>query len=223
MSCHTKPDQPSTSEYFMDFSTILTGLVIGFSIAAPVGPIGVLCIRRTLADGRKIGLLTGLGAASADAFYGLVAGLGLTALTTLLVDAQTWLQLSGGIFLLYLGIRTFLSHPSQAAAQPQRAGLSAYTSALFLTLTNPVTILSFIGIMAGLNLGMDRLTPGAPVLFITGVFLGSAAWWLFLSWLVNLMRDRLPPTLLQWVNRLSGLVLGCFGLISLGKVIFPLA
>lgn len=131
-------------------SVFLRGLLIGFSIAAPVGPIGLLCIRRTVADGRMVGFVSGLGAATADAFYGAVAGFGLTVVSGALVHGQTPLRLVGGAFLCYLGVRTFLARPAQTAAVAGRRGLlGAYASTLALTLTNPSTILSFVAIFAG--------------------------------------------------------------------------
>ena len=136
----------------MDIAVFVRGLIIGFSIAAPVGPIGVLCIRRTLADGRAAGLISGLGAATADAFYGCVAGFGLSFVSTFLVAQQTWLRLIGGAFLIYLGIKTFLTQPASEAAAASGRGLAgAYVSTFALTLTNPVTILAFV--FGGLGTG----------------------------------------------------------------------
>src|SRR3712207_6795932 len=125
---------------------LLRGLIIGFSIAAPVGPIGVLCIRRTLSDGRSAGLLCGLGAASADAVYGCVAAFGLTSVSGFLVDQQLWLQLVGGVFLLYLGLRTFRGRldegePAVVSRTSYRGLAGTYASTFFLTITNPLTIL----------------------------------------------------------------------------------
>src|SRR6476661_6636317 len=157
------------------------GLLLGFSIAAPVGPIGVLCIRRTLADGRLAGLVSGLGAATADALYGAVAGFGLTFVSTFLVSQQVWLRIVGGLFLLFLGLKTFLIKPSTVSADSGGKGLlRAYASTVALTLTNPLTILSFAVVFAGLGLGSgssDYLSAG---LLVLGVFCGSALWWLLL-------------------------------------------
>ncbi|MEW5829645.1 MAG: LysE family transporter [Chloroflexota bacterium] len=200
----------------MDASLFLKGLLIGFSIAAPVGPIGVLCIRRTLNDGRASGLVSGLGAASADALYGSVAGFGLVFVSDFLVRQQAWLRLGGGIFLLYLGMRTLLSQPAEQAARSRGTGLlGAYASTFILTLTNPVTILSFAAIFAGLGLagaGGDYLSAGILVL---GVFIGSGLWWLLLSGGVSLFRDRFGSRGLLWVNRLSGAVITGFGVVVL--------
>src|SRR5690242_7918027 len=108
----------------MDLGFLIRGFVLGFSIAAPVGPIGVLCIRRSLAEGRIVGLVSGLGAATADAFYGAIAAFGLTFVTSALIEQRQWLQLIGGLFLLYLGIRTFLSAPSERPASVRATGLA---------------------------------------------------------------------------------------------------
>jgi threonine/homoserine/homoserine lactone efflux protein len=194
-------------------NTLLTGGIVGFSIAAPVGPIGALTIRRTLAEGRAVGLLTGLGAATADAAYGAIAAFGLTFVTHFLVQQQSWLSLAGGVFLCYLGCMTFIAAPAQAAeAAPARNLAAAYASTLLLTLTNPATILSFIGIYAGVGLGLGETSYREALAFVAGVFLGSALWWLLLCTAVAAVRDRVSPRALRWVNRVSGAILAAFGM-----------
>jgi threonine/homoserine/homoserine lactone efflux protein len=202
-------------------STLLTGLIIGFSVAAPVGPIGVLCIRRTLADGRVVGFVSGLGAATADAAYGCVAAFGLTWVSDLLVEQQAWLRLVGGVFLLYLGIKAFLEKPAEreaGAARGSRTSMSvarAYASTLGLTLTNPTTILSFAAIFVGL--GLVEASEGylSAVMLVVGVFSGSALWWLLLSGAVGLFRAKLSVGGLRWVNRISGTVIATFGVLAI--------
>jgi len=197
----------------MDLSLLVRGLVVGFSIAAPVGPIGVLCIRRTLAEGRAYGFVSGLGAATADAIYGCIAGFGLTFISNILVDQQTWLGLVGGVFLCYLGIKTFLSRPAEEAALAKGNGIAgAYASTFLLTLTNPVTILAFAGVFAGLGLASANAGGGAAALLILGVFSGSALWWLLLSGVASLFRTRFNLRALRWVNRISGIIVAGFGL-----------
>jgi threonine/homoserine/homoserine lactone efflux protein len=201
-----------------DVSFLLKGLIIGFSIAAPVGPIGVLCIRRTLAEGRAAGLLSGLGAATADAVYGLIAGFGLTAVASLLIDQQLWLGLIGGLFLCYLGLKTWRASPVVDAAAPTPAPrrlLRAYVSTFILTLTNPATILSFVAIFAGLGLVQTGGGYLAATALVLGVFLGSALWWLLLSGGVGLLRGRLTQRRLRWVNWISGALIAGFGLVVL--------
>jgi len=192
---------------------LLRGLLIGISIAAPVGPIGVLCIRRTLSDGKLTGFLSGMGAASADMVYGAIAAFGLTVVSNLLVENAFWLRLIGGGFLLYLGVKTFLEKPADHASQATQSGyFSAYLSTFFLTITNPMTILSFAAIFAGTMLTRET---GSPIMLVLGVFLGSATWWLTLSLGVGLMRDRLTTSHMAWINRISGAIITAFGVFAL--------
>jgi threonine/homoserine/homoserine lactone efflux protein len=205
----------------LDFHFLLKGIIIGFSIAAPVGPIGVLCIRRTLADGRAAGLLSGLGAASADAIYGCVAGFGMTLISSFLVNQQNWIRLIGGTFLCYLGVKTLFTKPAQNPADVKKKGfLGSYASTFFLTLTNPMTILSFAAIFAGLGLASLNSNYSSAGILVLGVFFGSAAWWFLLSGVVGFFREKFNLTAMQWVNRISGVFIlgfGVFALISLIK------
>jgi threonine/homoserine/homoserine lactone efflux protein len=199
----------------MEISFFLRGLLIGLLIAAPVGPIGVLCIRRTLTDGKLTGLLSGLGAATADAVYGSVAGFGLTFISNLLVNQKIILQIIGGIFLCYLGLKTILEKPTtEAETSTQIAG--AFASTFFLTITNPMTILSFSAIFAGFEIAIANDYSEAMIL-VLGVFLGSASWWLVLTSGVSLFRDKLSKNTIQIVNQISGTIILVFGLIALGK------
>jgi threonine/homoserine/homoserine lactone efflux protein len=199
----------------MALAFAIKGLAIGFAIAAPVGPIGVLCIRRSLAEGCWVGLVTGLGAATADATYGAVAAFGLTAISGFLVAQRLWLGLVGGVFLCCLGIRTFISKPAEEAARVRSGGLfSAYSSTLFLTLTNPMTILSFAAVFASLGLAASPDYFSAS-LMVAGVFVGSALWWVLLSNGVALFRSRITSTWMRAVNRISGSVIFGFGIYSL--------
>ena len=200
----------------MSWSALVTGGILGFSIAAPVGPVGALTIRRTLAQGRLAGFLTGLGAATADSFYGAVAAFGLTLVTSFLVAQQSWLTLLGGLFLCYLGVMTFIAKPAPIEhVAPVSSLVGAYASTVLLTLTNPATILSFMGIYAGLGL-RDAVSDyfGASV-FVFGVFIGSAAWWLLLSMGVGALKHRVSTHGLRWINRVSGALIAAFGLLVL--------
>jgi threonine/homoserine/homoserine lactone efflux protein len=200
----------------MDISFFLRGLIIGFSIAAPVGPIGVLCIRRTLAEGRAHGLVSGLGAATADAIYGFVAGFGLSFISSFLVRQQVLLRIIGGGFLCFLGVRTFMSKPAEHVALAKGNGLvGSYASTFFLTITNPVTIFSFAAIFAGLGVGGASGSYVSAAVLVLGVFIGSALWWFILSSSVSVFRTKFSPHRLQWVNRISGIIITGFGLISL--------
>lgn len=189
------------------------GVIIGLSIAVPVGPIGILCIRRTLSQGRIIGFLSGLGAATADALYGAIAGFGLTFLSNLLVGQQTGLRLIGGGFLCVIGVKTFLSKPTErkdsvAGNSPWRA----YLSTLILTLTNPMTIFFFAAIFAGLFVGTGGDHYFSAGILVLGVFIGSASWWLVLSGFTGLLHGLFNFRRMQWLNRISGLIIIGFGL-----------
>lgn len=204
----------------MDGSFYLRGLLIGFSIAAVVGPIGMLCIQRSLREGFVRGLVTGLGAATADGLYGGVAAFGLTLISTFLIGQQTWIRLLGGLFLLYLGGKAMLTRPPAQVAQTSSGSgnlLILYASTTLLTLTNPLTILSFATVFAGLGVGAGAGGHNglAATLVTLGVFSGSACWWLLLSAGSSLPRTRLRPSWLNWINRLAGLALLIFGLLAI--------
>jgi threonine/homoserine/homoserine lactone efflux protein len=204
----------------MDTTLLFRGFVLGFTIAAAVGPISLLCIRRTLADGRVIGIVSGMGVATADATYGAIAAFGLTAVTDLLVDWRRPLGLVGGLFLLWLAWRTIRSVPEEAAtaANGERRGLpGAYLSTLGLTLTNPMTILSFAALFVGLNVTGGNAA-GAAMLTL-GVFAGSAAWWVVLVTAVGAVRSRLTPWGMRMINVVSGGLTGAFALVALATAL----
>ena len=204
----------------MDLSFFIKGLIFGFSIAAPVGPIGILCIRRSLAKGWTAGLLTGMGAATADAIYGCVAGFGITGITGFLVDQRAWIQIFGGLFLCWLGVRIFLSGTDEKPkSEAPGSAAMGYLSALLLTLTNPMTILTFAAVFAGMGLG--RVTAGrmAAGWLVAGVFSGSMAWWVILSSASSLFNTRMNAKSMRMINRFSGAVLAGFGLMAvIGRI-----
>lgn len=200
----------------MNASFYLRGLLLGFSIAATVGPMCILCIQRTFQKGYLYGLVSGMGIATADGIYGSVAAFGLTVISSFLVNEQTWIRLIGGIFLIYLGIRTILAKPAEKAASASAYNFAgAYASTLLLTLTNPLTILSFAVIFAGLGVGATGGNYLAAVLVVAGVFSGSASWWCILTGGISLLRKRFTPMWLRWLNRVSGAVIGIFGIVAL--------
>jgi threonine/homoserine/homoserine lactone efflux protein len=194
----------------------LKGLIIGISIAAPVGPIGIICMRRTLTQGRMIGFISGLGAATADAIYGLIAGFGLAAISNFLIGQQFWIQLAGGLFLCYLGIKTVTSKALHTPIDTQRKNrIGAFLSVFILTLTNPMTILSFIAIFAGLGISSPESNTGSALMLVFGVFSGSTLWWVFLSSVVGLLKHRLNTKTVTMINRLSGIMILLFGALAL--------
>ena len=201
----------------MTTGVFFKGVLIGLSIAAPVGPIGVLCIQRSLADGPAAGLAAGLGAASGDAVYGFIAGFGLTLITGFLLGQQIWIRLVGGLFLCCLGLKTLLTPVAERSAAVRRGGLTgAYFSTFGLTLSNPMTILAFVAVFAGLGAAADtqRDYLSASTL-VLGVFSGSALWWLALSQGAGRLRTQFTPAGLRWVNRISGLCITGLGIAAL--------
>lgn len=202
----------------MSIDFLIRGLIIGLSIAAPVGPMAVLVIRRTLTEGRLAGFVTGLGIAAGDTFYGALGGFGLTFITSFLISGQFWLRLIGGAFLIYLGVKTLLSRPAEKAAEGagKVRSLPAYfVSSILLTLTNPTTIISFAAIMAGLGIGSSSGDYLSATILVTGVGLGSTAWWVILTGLISLFKNRINAAGMSWINRLSGLIIIAFGLLAL--------
>jgi len=198
--------------WLSDLPLLLKGGAIGLAISVPVGPIGVLCIQRTLAGGRILGLVSGLGAATADAIYAAVAALGLVFISEILIGQQALLRLIGGGVLIILGLRILLTNPAAGSAPAEKSRLpSAYSSTFVLTLTNPLTILFVAAIFAGLGPAAvsGNLLSRAPL--ILGVFLGSALWWFLLSGGVSLFRDRVTPRMMKWVNVGSGTIIAVFG------------
>lgn len=194
-------------------SLFVTALAIGVSIAAPVGPIGLLCIQRSLAHGLVIGFVSGLGAAAADGVYGAIAAFGLTALSNALIAHALWVQLGGGVILVALGVQAARGTPRMidSATETARGGLAAFASIFVLTLANPMTILSFVAVFAGLGLVAAETTAAALVV-VAGVFLGSAAWWLALAGGVSLLRARIGPRVLVAINRAAGAFIAGVGL-----------
>lgn len=190
-------------------------MMLGFSIAAPVGPIGILCIRRTLSQGMPNGFAAGLGAATADAFYGSAAAFGLTMITTLLLENSLYLHIAGSVFLFYLGYNTLIAKPAQKMETVYQEGwIRAYLSTFFLTITNPMTILSFGAVFAGLGMIDTKENDLSSCLLVMGVFLGSSIWWFILSGTVYLLRNKFNYQGLIWVNRISGALILGFGIIS---------
>lgn len=185
----------------------LKGLAFGFVLAATVGPMWVLCLRRTLAYGALTGFASGMGIAVADGLYGAVAAFGLTAISGFLLAHGFWIGLAGGVFLVYLGLKALLSHPMADGTTARPTSLAqAFASTLGLTLANPPTILAFAAIFAGLGLAASA-DYAAAALVTLGVFLGSAAWWVLLAAGAGSLRARLGARLLRAINIVSGITI----------------
>jgi len=199
-----------------DASFFLRGLLIGVAIAAPVGPIGLLCIQRTLALGRAAGFVSGLGAATADGFYGAVAAFGLTLVSHALLAERAWIQAVGGAALVVIGLRMATRPtPRQGTSAPGGRGWLLYGSVLLLTLGNPLTILSFAAVLATLGVSLQPHAALAAALTVLGVFIGSGLWWLALSSLVARAGAALPPRALRLVGGVAGALIALVGLVGL--------
>ena len=202
----------------MAISFLLQGIAVGFSIAAPVGAIGLLCIQNTLSGGMTLGLASGLGAATADMMYGILVALGMRILSTFLLAYRTILTLLGGLFLCFLGIKKFFAKPAVQAVQVSKGTvLKTYFLLFFLTLTNPATILDFTALFTGLNIDVSDYHQALH--FVAGVFLGSAVWWLLLCFSVNLFRKKVSVQVLQWINYVAGAAILSFGIWALSKLV----
>jgi threonine/homoserine/homoserine lactone efflux protein len=207
----------------VEIGLLVRGIIIGLAVAAPVGPIGLLCIRRTLEHGSLVGFATGLGAAVADGMFGAIAAFGVQFLIDWLTGHQTAIRLIGGVFMLVIAIRGFSVRRVEAAEAPDsRTVLGNFTTSLLLTLTNPMTILGFIAIFAGFGLGGHSGEAGAIIL-VLGVFLGSALWWLMLSSGVALIRHRISDRSFTLINRGAAVMLAGFGIYALGSAFLNVA
>ena len=203
----------------MAFTDFLKGVLIGFAMAVPIGPIGIICIRKTLTEGRLRGLIIGLGAATADLLYGCVAAFGLTIISSTLDNQRIWIRLIGGALLLFLGVRTFRARPSNSNIPINNRGiLRSYFTIVFLTLTNPLTIFAFIAVFAALGLGSSLGYFSASAL-VAGVFIGSCLWFLLLSSSVILFKKKLDLVGLSWVNRIAGALIIISGIIAIVSVL----
>jgi threonine/homoserine/homoserine lactone efflux protein len=199
---------------------LLKGVLVGIIIAVPAGPVGVLCIRRTIFQGRLAGFASGLGASTADAVFGIIAGFGLTVVSDLLLGYQDWLRLGGAGFLLYIGIRAFTAGPieGEQSEQGPEGLLADYASTFVLTITNPVTILAFLAIFAGIGFSGPQATVGRAGVLVLGVWLGSLLWWAALAFGAGMMRLSLDRDHLIWINRASGGILVFSGVVLLGSL-----
>jgi threonine/homoserine/homoserine lactone efflux protein len=204
----------------MNIILFLKGVVVGLSMAVPVGPIGILCIRRTLLEGRLSGFVSALGLATADVVFGCIAGFGLTFISDFLISQQVWIRLIGGLFLCTIGLKVLLTKFVEQEAPSRGKGyLGAYTSMFFLTLTYPMTILILLGVFAGLGIGNTKGNYVAIAALVFGVFIGSILWWTILSIFIGSLRDRFRTQNWQWVNKISGILITGFGLAVLLSLI----
>ena len=195
---------------------LLRGALAGLAISIPVGPVNVLCISRTILKGRLTGIIAGLGAAAADTVYGSIAGFSITFIISFLVRQQFWIRLVGGALLIVIGIVYYFKKPRSLAEERRRKNSvhSEFAGAFFLNLTNPTTVLSFLAVLAGLHLGERR--PWTLTLFVVlGIFVGAMLWWIVLALVSNRFRDRVNDRAVLWMNRIAGIAIGGFGVLTM--------
>jgi threonine/homoserine/homoserine lactone efflux protein len=206
----------------LEIPLFIKGFLIGLVAAAPLGPIGIICLHRTFSEGYLSGLFSGLGISTADAIYGAFAVFGVTAMSGFLISQQFWLRLIGGTVIGGLGIRIFgqAGYQKMATSANHKSFFSAYLSALVLTLMNPALFISFAAIFASLGIVYNRTNHHSGILLVVGVFSGSAIWWMFLSGMASRLQKRFTDSFIRKINQISGLLIAGFGLIMIASAIF---
>jgi threonine/homoserine/homoserine lactone efflux protein len=197
-----------------DLELLFRGVLAGLAISAPVGPVNVLCISRTLTKGRLAGFMSGLGAAAADTVYGAIAGFSISFVIQFLLREEFWLRLCGGSLLIVIGIVYYFKKPQSLREQSSSSAHSDFISAFLLNLTNPTTVLSFLAILAVLGMGHHRAR-WLTVLLIAGIFCGAMLWWLVLIAGTSRFREKFDDKAMLWMNRIAGLAIGAFGIVTL--------
>jgi len=211
----------------MALTLLLKGVLAGLVTAVPVGPIGILCARRTMTHGRKAGFVSGMGAASADAFFGFIAAFGMTFMSDILAGKQFWLRLVGGAFLCVLGVKTYFEKPERRGffsflrKKQRHAGF--YASTLFLTLTNPMTIVSLAALFAALGLAGATSGVFSALTLVLGVFLGAVLWWLSFIGVFTLFNRRFSLREIVLINRIAGVIMASGGVFALASLLWHVA
>ncbi len=207
----------------MEIELFWKGIIIGLMVSIPLGPIGVLCVQRTINKGRRSGFISGMGAAAADTVFSLIAGLGVTFIIRFIREQQLYFQLIGGIIIILLGIQIFYTNPVRQLRlqRMNKIRLSQdFLSVFFLTISNPMAIFFFLAMFAGINLSSGPLSIGRLSMMVGGVLLGSASWWFLLSTFVNYWRDRFRLRRIWWMNKVAGVIIFFLGIIAIISIWF---
>lgn len=204
---------------------IFKGIIVGLSVSIPLGPVGVLVIQRTMSKGWFAGLFSGLGATFADTFYAIIAGFGVKFISDFMMEHQIWLRLIGSVFLLFMGIRISRSHiiqqmRTQMRNPPHSKYLTDLVSMFFLTISNPLTIIAYGAIFAGLGLVEGEMGVRATNFLILGVFSGAVLWWMILGTTINFFRNKIRLRNLFWINKITGIVIAILGVLAGLSVFF---
>ncbi len=199
----------------LDYELPIRGIATGLIIAAPVGPVNVLCIQRTLGKGWRAGLVSGLGAAAADTIYGSIAAFSITLVIDFLLREQFWIRVLGGLLLIVIGVLYYFRRPKTLQEEKEEEVThSDFVSTFLLTLTNPTTVLSFIAVLATLGMKEQR-SPVMTAILVAGIFLGSMTWWTILTASVSALRSKINDQTMVWMNRIAGLAIGGFGVVNI--------
>jgi threonine/homoserine/homoserine lactone efflux protein len=197
-----------------ELDLLVRGVLAGLAIAIPVGPVNVLCISRTISGGRRAGLISGLGAATADSLYGAIAAFSITLIINFLLEEIFWIRTIGGLLLIAIGVVYWFKKPQPLKEAEAPSAHSAYATTLLLTLTNPTTVLSFLAVLTGLRLGQHRPWP-LTMLVVGGIFCGSMLWWTVLAMVSGHFRRRFNDRAIVWMNRIGALAIGSFGVLTM--------
>jgi threonine/homoserine/homoserine lactone efflux protein len=193
---------------------LLRGVLAGLAIAAPVGPVNVLCMSRTITKGRLHGIISGLGAAAADTFYGSIAGFSITFVIDWMLREEFWIRIVGGLLLIAIGIVYWVKKPKSLKDVGGESAHSDFVTTLLLALTNPTTVLSFLAVLAVLGLGESR--PKTLTLFlVAGIFTGSMLWWIALALITGHFRERFDDRAVVWMNRIASFAISGFGVATM--------
>lgn len=207
----------------MTWSGIFEGMIVGFSASVPLGPIGVLCIQRTLQRGRLAGLFSGLGAAISDTIYAVIAGFSLSFIVAFIEEQIFWIQIFGAVILFLLGAHIYRSNPAVQLRRQRRSKssyLQDFISTFLLTISNPLALFLFIAFFAGFGVVAPNSGLAAQLVLILGVFLGATTWWLLLTSVVGLFRHAVNLRRLYWINKIAGATI--IGLVLVGLVVWLL-
>jgi threonine/homoserine/homoserine lactone efflux protein len=206
----------------MEPGLFIQGIILGLTLAVPVGPIALLCIRRTVAEGRLHGITSGLGVAAGDSFYAAVAFLGITAISSFIISQQLFFRLLASVVLVAVGIRIWQSQPLEIQERDEEETyLKDFLSVLAITLSNPMTIIFFITVLPGLSIVPGSNPAGSATAFVAGIFLGSMIWWIILGIALGSVRHHLNPRRLLLINRISGSLITCAGIVLLLLLAIP--
>ena len=196
----------------MDFSFFIQGIIIGLTLAVPVGPIALICIQRTLTDGRFHGIFSGIGVATADSFYAAVTVLGLTIISSVIVTNQFLFRFLAGIVLIFVGVRVFMSRPPCVCTKTvHETYFKDYLSMVGIAIANPLTLVFFLIVLPGFGIVINSTAFLSAAEFVAGVFLGSTVWWIFLCGTIGSMRSRFSVKTLGLINRVSGVLISVCG------------